>query len=153
MTQLNREYRGKEGPTNVLSFSQREGEGTPERSDLLGDVVICSDVAADEAAQLGYSEAEMVLYLLIHGILHLHGYDHAEPPDAQAMQGEVDRIFQEFLVWIRLGDVNSGHSIGFHSSEIFENCRFQSGSPGWQHSFMLAKNRCISSLLDAAFMM
>jgi probable rRNA maturation factor len=98
MTQLNREYRGKEGPTNVLSFSQREGEGTPERSDLLGDVVICSDVAADEAAQLGYSEAEMVLYLLIHGILHLHGYDHAEPPDAQAMQGEVDRIFQEFLV-------------------------------------------------------
>jgi probable rRNA maturation factor len=97
MTALNRSYRGKEGPTNVLSFSQREGEGAQSQVDLLGDVVICTDVAGDEAAQLGYSDAEMVLYLLIHGVLHLHGYDHAEARDAQAMQQEVDRIFGELV--------------------------------------------------------
>jgi len=97
MTELNRKYRGKEGPTNVLSFSQQEGECASGQTDLLGDVVICSDVAENEAAQLGYSDDEMVLYLLIHGILHLHGYDHKEPPDAQAMQREVDRIFEEFV--------------------------------------------------------
>lgn len=97
MTELNLKYRGKEGPTNVLSFSQRDGEASPNQTDLLGDVVICSDVASDEAVQLGYSHDEMVLYLLIHGILHLHGYEHTEPPDAQAMQGEVDRIFEELL--------------------------------------------------------
>jgi len=97
MTELNRKYRGKEGPTNVLSFSQREGEGASGQTDLLGDVVICSDVAENEASQLGYSDDEMVLYLLIHGILHLHGYDHAEPPDAQAMQREVDQIFEKLV--------------------------------------------------------
>lgn len=97
MAELNRNYRGKEGPTNVLSFSQREGESGSGRTDLLGDVVICTDVAADDAARLGYSDSEMVLYLLIHGILHLHGYDHTEPPDAQTMQREVDRIFEKLL--------------------------------------------------------
>ncbi|MBI4966297.1 MAG: rRNA maturation RNase YbeY [Desulfomonile tiedjei] len=97
MAELNQKYRGKEGPTNVLSFSQREGEGASGQKDLLGDVVICTDVAADDAARLGYSDDEMVLYLLIHGILHLHGYDHMEPPDAQAMQREVDRVFEELL--------------------------------------------------------
>ena len=97
MAEINLKYRGKEGPTNVLSFSQREGEGTESQADLLGDVVICTDVAADEAAQLGYSDGEMALYLLIHGLLHLHGYDHVEPPDAQAMQEELDLIFEELV--------------------------------------------------------
>jgi probable rRNA maturation factor len=97
MAELNRKYRGKEGLTNVLSFSQLEGESPSDQTDLLGDVVICTDVAVDDAAQLGYSDAEMVLYLLIHGILHLHGYDHMEPPDAQTMQRKVDGIFERLL--------------------------------------------------------
>jgi len=94
MAGLNSAYRGKEGPTNVLSFSQREGESRTVQPELLGDVVICTDRAASDAAELGYSEDEMVTYLLIHGILHLHGLDHAEPLDAQAMQDEVNRIFE-----------------------------------------------------------
>lgn len=97
MAELNRAYRGKEGPTNVLSFSQREGESSSVQPDLLGDVVICTDRAEDDAVELGYTPDEMVLYLLIHGILHLHGLDHAEPLDAQAMHDEVNRIFDGFF--------------------------------------------------------
>ncbi len=96
MADLNYRYRGKEGPTNVLSFSQREGEQLGARQDLLGDVVICTDRAADDAVELGYTNEEMVLYLLIHGILHLHGYDHGQPEEAAVMAERVERIFQGF---------------------------------------------------------
>jgi probable rRNA maturation factor len=96
MSDLNYKYRGKKEPTNVLSFSQAEGPLVGPQPDLLGDVVICTDRAADDATQLGYTDGEMVLYLLIHGILHLAGYDHSQPIEAGEMQAEVDRIFQEF---------------------------------------------------------
>ncbi len=96
MTQLNHQYRGKDYPTNVLSFSQAEGEKTPAQPDLLGDVVICTDRAVDDAKELGYTEDEMVTYLLIHGILHLVGYMHDEPQDAATMHEQVNRIFDEF---------------------------------------------------------
>jgi len=92
MAKLNLTYRGKEGPTNVRSFAQLEGEPTA-RSDLLGDVVICADRARDDAAALGYPLEEMVVYLLIHGILHLVGYDHATPPDATEMHRRVEATF------------------------------------------------------------
>lgn len=95
MAELNMKYRGKEGPTNVLSFSQKEGESQAAQPDLLGDVVICVERAAEDAVRLGYSEEEMVVYLLIHGILHLTGYDHARPAEAAVMQERVDRIFLE----------------------------------------------------------
>jgi probable rRNA maturation factor len=96
MSELNDKYRGKKEPTNVLSFSQTEGQYSGLQRDLLGDVVICTDRAADDASELGYTNSEMVLYLLIHGILHLVGYDHSQPVEARAMQAEVERIFQEF---------------------------------------------------------
>jgi len=97
MAQLNMTYRGKQGPTNVLSFSQHEGEeGSPNR-DLLGDVVICADVAAADAQSLGYTNAEMVVYLLIHGVLHLLGHEHDKPEDAEAMKSRVDELFEELL--------------------------------------------------------
>jgi len=97
MADLNFKYRGKEGPTNVLSFSQIEGDHPGAQPDLLGDVVICTDRAADDARELGYSENEMVLYLLIHGILHLVGFDHAVPPEAEAMEAKVERIFWQIV--------------------------------------------------------
>jgi probable rRNA maturation factor len=97
MAALNLTYRRKEGPTNVLSFSQQEGTDGHHQPDLLGDVVICADVAATDAAELGYSHEEMVLYLLIHGILHLSGYEHERSDDAQEMQEQVERIFQRFF--------------------------------------------------------
>jgi len=96
MAELNLIYRGKQGPTNVLSFSQQEGPDKPPQPDLLGDVVICADVAARDADELGYSYAEMVFYLLIHGILHLSGYDHERPRDATEMHERVESIFRRF---------------------------------------------------------
>ncbi|MDQ7784515.1 MAG: rRNA maturation RNase YbeY [Desulfomonilaceae bacterium] len=96
MAELNLKYRGKEGPTNVLSFSQQEGESPGTQQGLLGDVVICAERVREDALKLGYTEEEMVLYLLIHGILHLTGYDHADPDEAVAMQEKVDLIFQRF---------------------------------------------------------
>jgi probable rRNA maturation factor len=95
MADLNYKYRGKKGPTNVLSFSQREGDQLGAHQDLLGDVVICTDRAVDDATELGYTSEEMLVYLLIHGILHLHGFDHGEPEEAAAMAEHVERIFQE----------------------------------------------------------
>ncbi len=97
MAELNVTYRGKHGPTNVLSFSQQEGTDRAPQSDLLGDVVICADVAAEDAAELGYSNEEMVIYLLIHGILHLAGYEHERLHDAAEMQKRVESIFQWFF--------------------------------------------------------
>jgi probable rRNA maturation factor len=96
MAELNMKYRGKEGPTNVLSFSQVEGLPLGEDRDLLGDVVICADRAADDAAALGYSHEEMVVYLLIHGILHLSGYDHDNPDEAQKMADKVESMFHQY---------------------------------------------------------
>lgn len=95
MSDLNYRYRGKNEPTNVLSFSQTEGEHPGLQPDLIGDVVICTDRSADDAAVLGYTDSEMILYLLIHGILHLVGYDHSHPIEAEVMQAQVDRIFRE----------------------------------------------------------
>lgn len=96
MSELNRKYRGKEGPTNVLSFSQIEGDGGAFQPALLGDVVICVDRVISDAEELGYTGDEMLLYVLIHGILHLVGYAHDTPLDAKAMAAEVERIFGEF---------------------------------------------------------
>ena len=72
---LNRDYRGKDRPTDVLSFSLREGEfGDVSRS--MGDVVISLETAARQAGQNGFSVEEEVDRLLVHGILHLAGFDH-----------------------------------------------------------------------------
>ena len=93
MADLNRKFRGQDRPTNVLAFSQIEGELTGLNTHLLGDVVICADRAREEALELGYTDDEMVLYLLIHGVLHLVGYAHDEPSDAAEMSRRVDEIF------------------------------------------------------------
>ncbi len=64
---------------------------------MLGDVVICSDRARSDAEDLGYTDDEMILYLLIHGLLHLHGLHHDSPLDAEQMTGEVNDIFHKFF--------------------------------------------------------
>ncbi|MGK7346124.1 MAG: rRNA maturation RNase YbeY [Candidatus Nitrospinota bacterium M3_3B_026] len=73
---LNRDYRGKDRPTDVLSFSQREGEFPGVAPEQLGDVVISLDTAARQAEKLGHSLDDEVERLLVHGVLHLAGYDH-----------------------------------------------------------------------------
>ncbi|MBI2962753.1 MAG: rRNA maturation RNase YbeY [Deltaproteobacteria bacterium] len=72
---LNRDYRGQDRSTDVLSFSLREGEFAA-LSPALGDVVISLDTASRQAAENGVTLAEEVDRLLVHGILHLAGYDH-----------------------------------------------------------------------------
>ncbi len=90
------QYRGKPGPTNVLSFPQCTHKESSPRSDLLGDVVICSDRVVTDAPELGYTNEEMLFYLLIHGVLHLIGLDHIQAEDAATMEEAVERIFNSF---------------------------------------------------------
>jgi len=84
MTALNHEYRGKDGPTNVLSFPY---EGMPGvASDLLGDIVICAPVVAMEAIAQGKPLDSHWAHIVIHGVLHLLGHDHTKDRDAQRME-------------------------------------------------------------------
>ena len=83
---LNRDWRGKDRPTDVLAFALREGEDAGVHPDVLGDVVISLDTAARQAAARGATLADEVRVLLAHGILHLLGYDHERSPaDARRM--------------------------------------------------------------------
>jgi rRNA maturation RNase YbeY len=86
MRRLNRQWRGADRPTDVLSFAQAEGQGgAPEG--LLGDVVISVDTARRQARERAAPLTRELDRLLIHGVLHLLGYDHERSPaDAQRMQ-------------------------------------------------------------------
>ena len=81
---LNTRFRGKRGPTNVLSF----GADLPEQVTLplLGDIVICAPLVAEEAAGQGKTERNHWAHLVIHGVLHLLGHDHRDPVEAQRME-------------------------------------------------------------------
>ncbi len=74
--ELNQRFLGRDKPTNVLAFSMREREFVSLHPQLLGDVVISADTAQRESNRFGLSETEMVILLMIHGILHLLGYEH-----------------------------------------------------------------------------
>lgn len=76
MRSLNRAYRQQDRPTNVLAFPQRSAEADDPATPLLGDVIVALPTAAREAQALQQSLEERVLYLLIHGLLHLLGHDH-----------------------------------------------------------------------------
>ena len=84
MTALNREYRGKDGPTNVLSFPYESMPGVA--ADLLGDIVICAPVVAMEAIKQGKPLDSHWAHIVIHGVLHLLGHDHTEALEAQEME-------------------------------------------------------------------
>lgn len=92
---LNRDYLGKDRPTNVLSFSMREGEMAGVPDDLLGDVVISTETAARDAAEAGVPFESELYFLLLHGILHLLGYDHERgtEEEAQAMEAREVELF------------------------------------------------------------
>jgi probable rRNA maturation factor len=80
---MNRDYLKHEGPTNVISFAMQEGEFSQISPFLLGDVIISADTAEKEAAMAGISFRQRLIELLIHGILHIVGYDH-EQDEAEA---------------------------------------------------------------------
>lgn len=94
MALLNEAYRGKQGPTDVLSFSLATGEHAQYCGGLLGDVVIDFAQAERQAAELGHSVAEELLRLLVHGVLHLLGHDHEQDEEAARMQAEEERLWK-----------------------------------------------------------
>ncbi|MGQ0586310.1 MAG: rRNA maturation RNase YbeY [Gammaproteobacteria bacterium] len=82
---LNRRYRKKDQPTNVLSFPY--DDPAPGRQRVLGDVVICAAVVNREAREQGKRPAAHWAHMVVHGALHLLGFDHIEPADARVMEG------------------------------------------------------------------
>jgi probable rRNA maturation factor len=90
MTALNQRYRGKSGITNVLSFPYESLPGVS--SGLLGDVVVCAPVVAEEAIRQGKSQEAHWAHLVMHGVLHLLGYDHHHDADARRMEALETRL-------------------------------------------------------------
>jgi probable rRNA maturation factor len=84
ITALNHRYRGKEYPTNVLSFPYEAMPGV--ESSLLGDIVVCAPVVAREAIEQGKAAEAHWAHMVIHGVLHLLGHDHHEAAQAERME-------------------------------------------------------------------
>lgn len=104
---LNQEYRNKGQPTDVLSFSQLEGNDGLVATPLLGDIVISLETASRQAEERGLSIEEELLRLVIHGLLHLAGYEHENVASAveREMQDQEDRLQNIFIeqcrFWVR----------------------------------------------------
>ncbi|MDR0365439.1 MAG: rRNA maturation RNase YbeY [Bifidobacteriaceae bacterium] len=101
MADLHVRFLDEEGPTDVMSFPMdelRPGDaGSTSAEGILGDVVICPDVAAVQAAEAGHSIEDEMLVLATHGILHLLGFDHATEADQKEMYGLQRKLVLGFL--------------------------------------------------------
>ena len=101
IAKLNEQWMEKEGPTDVLAFPMDElrpglVNEEPEEG-VLGDLVLCPTVAASQATAAGHSTAHELDLLTVHGILHLLGYDHAEPDEHKEMFGLQDQLLGEWV--------------------------------------------------------
>lgn len=94
IAEINKEYRGKNGPTNVIAFAMREGEFGDISPHILGDVLISLDTAHRESVSARKPMETRVTELLIHGILHLVGYDHETSPQEEI---RMDRKARELM--------------------------------------------------------
>ncbi|NJC22414.1 putative rRNA maturation factor [Arthrobacter pigmenti] len=101
MEKLHIEWMDEPGPTDVLSFPMDElRPGTaarPTASGILGDIVLCPEVARTQAANAGHGMAEELLLLTVHGMLHLLGFDHAEPEEEKEMFALQRQLLADFL--------------------------------------------------------
>lgn len=87
MQTLNKTYREQDTATNVLSFPADDIDGLPDsEQQMLGDIVVCAAVVATEAADQGKALSDHWAHMLVHGTLHLLGYDHAVDADAELME-------------------------------------------------------------------
>ena len=92
---LNREHRGVDRPTDVLSFAFQETEpfpAAPDEAPSLGQVVLSFPRAVSQAREYGHAAELEVAFLLVHGVLHLLGYDHGDPGEERRMFGRQDAI-------------------------------------------------------------
>jgi probable rRNA maturation factor len=100
MEVLHIQWMDEPGPTDVLSFPMDElrpgSEGQISPAGLLGDIVVCPQVAIAQAATAGHEPINEILLLTTHGILHLLGFDHAEPDDEREMFGLQKSILESF---------------------------------------------------------
>ena len=100
MEQLHVQWMDEPGPTDVLSFPMDElrpgTEDEPTPPGLLGDIVVCPQVATAQAATAGHAPLDEMLLLTCHGVLHLLGYDHAEPDEEREMFGLQREILAAF---------------------------------------------------------
>jgi probable rRNA maturation factor len=104
--QLNRDYRGVDEPTDVLAFymlPQKEADSSfalpPDGVTRLGEVIISYPQAAEQAKEQGHSPQRELALLVIHGILHLLGYDHEEPEDEGEMRERERELLEKCLLW------------------------------------------------------
>jgi probable rRNA maturation factor len=100
---LNRQWRGKDAPTNVLSFPAERPPGLPESAiprGIGGDLALCAPVIAREAHEQGKALIDHWAHLVIHGILHLRGFDHIQ--DEHAM--EMEQLERELLAGLGIAD-------------------------------------------------
>jgi len=92
---LNKNYLNRSGPTNVIAFPMKEGDFSDINPQLLGDVVISIETAGREALQSGISTEERFAQLLVHGILHLFGFDHEKSEqDARKMEKKSNELLK-----------------------------------------------------------
>ncbi len=95
---LNRDFLGTDAPTDVLAFSAREDGGpfvsAPEAAGYLGDVIVSYPRAVQQARELGHTPEQELDLLVVHGILHLLGYDHAEEEEKTIMWAQQEAILR-----------------------------------------------------------
>jgi rRNA maturation RNase YbeY len=95
MAHLNRRFLQRDGPTNVLAFPMSDGDESDDDFGMLGDIVLSVDRAIHESKALEEPLEETVYRLLVHGLLHLLGFDHEKSPEeARRMQTEQDRLLR-----------------------------------------------------------
>jgi probable rRNA maturation factor len=119
---LNRTYRNLDRPTDVLAFAMREGEAGHLHGDLLGDVVVSVETARAQAARAGRGVLEEVTMLMVHGTLHLLGWDHDTRPKEAKMRAETERL-------CRLATLRASPSRTFRKRRTTKT-RSRSASPG-----------------------
>lgn len=96
---LNREYRKVDRPTDVLSFPINEEFLIEGVDSMLGDIVICMDIAKDQAKEYGHSLDREIMYLTCHSMLHLLGYDHIDENDKKIMRGKEKEVMKKLGVF------------------------------------------------------
>ena len=93
ITGINKQYLDRDYPTNVIAFSMNEGEFGDINPHILGDIIISTETAVRDAKAGDLSLEDEIDYLMIHGVLHLLGYDHESPGEAEEMKEKEKEIF------------------------------------------------------------
>ena len=96
--QLNRDYRGKDYATNVLTFAYNEGAEIDDDEPTQADIVLCTDVLEREAEEQKKTVEEHVAHLVVHGVLHAQGFDHENDEEAEEME-QLERDIMEALAY------------------------------------------------------